>query len=175
MQKIRFIESNLEYDVNLALQSGRVVCIFQNKDNATIAPLSEGFVEINEHNGIVQGSFEKFKYIYKAESDGLTFILTDNENDIYVEPKPISESELHIPTEDEIAEQEKLQKISELTGQINNLKKQLEDMDYIFIKSYEATLVGESIDEYDFKVIHQERQLLRNQINDLQEELNNLV
>lgn len=36
---------------------------------------------------------------------------------------------------------------------------------------YEASLVGKTIDEYNFEALHTERQLLREQINQLEIEL----
>lgn len=168
MQKIRFIESNLEYMVSLKMELGRIVCTFSSIDDAESAPLSEGFIEINEHNGVVQGDFKDYKYVYKEELDGITFILTTNENDIYVEPvKP----EPYVPTEEEIAEQERQRKIAEINSQIGVLKSQLSDRDYIFVKCYEASLVGQTVDEYDFETLHNERQSIRKQINELETEL----
>lgn len=168
MQKIRFIESDLEYMVSLKMELGRIVCTFSSVNDAESAPLSEGFVEINEHNGIVQGNFEDYKYVYKEELDGITFILTTNENDIYVEPvKP----EPYVPTEEEIAEQERQRKITEINSQISALKSQLSDTDYIFVKCYESSLVGETVDEYDFETLHNERQSIRKHINELETEL----
>lgn len=84
MQKIRFVESDSEYNVYLEIQLHRIICTFCNDDDATNAPLLEGFFEINEHNGVIQSDFTKYKYIYKKESS-TTFILTNDENDIYIE------------------------------------------------------------------------------------------
>lgn len=181
MQKIKFIESNLEYQVSLSLQNGRVVCSFNSKEDYTNAPLSEGFVEINEHNGIIQSNFEKYKYVYKEDSDNLTFILTDNEEDVWIDQGNESALdsdtilETYEQTEEEIAEREKQQEISSLRNQINTLKSKLAETDYIFIKCYEASLVGENIEEYDFTSLHEERQNIRNQVNTLEEELNELL
>lgn len=168
MQKIRFIKSNSEYIVSLKMSLGRIMCVFSSLDDAQSAPLSEGFIEINEHNGVIQGNYEDYKYIYKEESDGVTFILTTDKNDIYVEP---IEPEPYVPTEEEIAEQERQRRIIEISNQIDTLKSQLSDTDYIFVKCYEASLVGESVQEYDFEVLHQERQYIREQINELETEL----
>ena len=88
MQKIRFVKSNLEYNVSLKSNVNRIVCTFENESDAKNAPISEGFVEINEHNGVVQGSYEQYKYIYKKESNGVTVILTTDEDDVFVEVKP---------------------------------------------------------------------------------------
>lgn len=232
MQKIKFVKSNLEYNVSLKSNANRIVCTFENESSAKNAPISEGFVEINEHNGVVQGNYEQYKYIYKEESDGVTVVLTTDENDVFVEVKPsvtfsasvggtidgetvqtvdtyeklviptpvanenyefvewspsiptegdISESVLfiakfeHVPTEEEIAEREKQQQISDINEQINTLKSKLSDTDYIFVKCYEASLVGEIVEEYDFDALHSERQSLREQINALEAELNDLM
>ena len=171
MKKIRFVKSNLEYMVSLKMELGRIVCTFSSINDAESAPLSEGFVEINEHNGIVQGNFEDYKYVYKEELDGITFILTTNENDIYVEPVA---PEPYVPTEEEIAEQERQRKIVEINSQISALKSQLSDTDYIFVKCYEASLVGQTVAEYDFETLHNERQSIRNQINVLEKELSEI-
>lgn len=55
--------------------------------------------------------------------------------------------------------------------EIDRLKKVLSDSDYIVIKSYEATMIGEPV-EYDMGEIHVSRQELRNKINELEELLN---
>lgn len=88
MQKIRFVKSNLEYNVSLKSNVNRIVCTFENESDAKNAPISEGFVEINEHNGVVQGHYEQYKYIYNKESDGVTVTLTTDKNDAFVEVKP---------------------------------------------------------------------------------------
>ena len=87
MQKIKFLESNLIYNVNLSFQDDRLICSFENKLNADAAPLGEGFVELNEHNDFVQSEYLSYKYVYR-KMDDLTYILTTEENDIYVEPDP---------------------------------------------------------------------------------------
>ena len=181
MQKIKFIESELEYNVSLKLQSGRISCTFENLDDMVSAPISEGFVEINEHNGFVQSDYSNYKYVYKEDREIFTYILTTDDTDVYVEPEPVVDPdpvvdpEPYEPTEEEIAEQEKQQKISELNSQIASLKDEWSSTDYIFIKSYEASLIGENIDQYDYDKLHTERQSLREQINALEEELGTLM
>ena len=55
--------------------------------------------------------------------------------------------------------------------EIDRLKKELSDSDYIVIKSYEATMIGQSV-EYNMDEIHISRQKLRDKINELEELLN---
>lgn len=181
MAKIKFVESNTEFSAKLKYVNNRVICEFENVDEAESAPISEGFVELNEHNNVVQGDFSEYKYIYKKESDTI-FMLTCDEDDVYVEPE-ISDQETidtstnastYEPTEEELAEIERNNKIMNINSQISSLKEQLDSTDYIFIKCYEASLVGEEIDEYDLESIHNARQSLREQINSLEAELEDL-
>lgn len=167
MQKIRFINNDLEYNVSLKSVDNRIVCAFNSLEDAKPAPITNGFYEINEHNGMIQGDYTQYKYVYNKVDD-VTFILTTNENDIYVEPV---EPEPYVPTEEEIAEQERQRKIAEINSQISALKSQLSDTDYIFVKCYEASLVGQTVDEYDFESLHKERQTIRDRINELETEL----
>lgn len=174
MSKIKYIESNLEYFVKLKNINNRIICEFYNIEDAESAPLSKGFYELNEHNDIIQADYSDYKYIYKKESD-LVFVLTSDENDIYVEPEdtdmPMAEIVNRELTEEERDERDRKLKISDIKCQIEYLKKQLNDTDYIFIKCYEASLVDEEIEEYDLELIHSNRQNLRKQINDLENEL----
>ena len=54
-----------------------------------------------------------------------------------------------------------------LEKEINRLKKELTDTDYIVIKSYEATMTGLPI-EYNMTDIHASRQAIRDEINNLE-------
>lgn len=58
-----------------------------------------------------------------------------------------------------------------INKEIDRLKKVLSDSDYIVIKSYEATMIGQSV-EYNMGEIHVSRQELRDKINELEELLN---
>ena len=172
MQKIRFINNDLEYNVSLKSVDNRIVCAFNSLEDAKSAPITNGFYEINEDNGMIQGDYTQYKYVYNKVDD-ITFVLTMDKNDVYVEPvtpEPY-EPEPYVPTEEEIAEQERQRKIAEINSQINTLKSQLSDTDYIFVKCYEASLVGQIVDEYDFESLHKERQSIRKQINELETEL----
>lgn len=59
----------------------------------------------------------------------------------------------------------------EVEKEIDRLKKVLSDSDYIVIKSYEATMIGQPV-EYNMGEIHVSRQELRDKINELEELLN---
>lgn len=86
MDLIRFIGSTDIISVNLSISDGRVTI------NSIVLPtdeeLTSGFQVLNEHNGIVQGDYSAYKYIYRKESD--CAILTSDPLDIYVEPKYVT-------------------------------------------------------------------------------------
>lgn len=56
----------------------------------------------------------------------------------------------------------------QISEEINRLKKELNDTDYIIIKSYEANLLSLS-SEYDILKVHADRQAIRDKINDLEQ------
>lgn len=168
-------ENNVKVDLSLDAKN-RAKITFINKndvpDDAEI--LLGGFKEINEHNFIVQSDFSEMIYIYRIYDDGLTYVFTKDENDIYIEPQSDYDSPegstLITLTEEELIEIEKQKQIQNINNQINDLKAQIASTDYQIIKSYEYFLVGiES--EYDINILHQTRQELRNEINNLETQL----
>ena len=114
---------------------------------------------------LMNDGYDKYTTIYKDEGNSVTM---SNDGSVYTEP---SEPEIHVPTEEELAEEEKQKKITELNSKIYSLKEELASTDYIFVKCYEASLVGKAIDEYDFEALHAERQAIREEINKLEEDL----
>lgn len=118
MQKIIFNNDSTKtvYDVTMSFQNKRIYIKFPESDETVDTALfADGFVEVNEHNSFVQADFSGMKYIYRDFGDGLRYILTDVEDDVYVEPPeietPIEPSEPYVPTLDEV----KKSKISELS------------------------------------------------------------
>ena len=85
MDFLRFLNDTNVYEAKVSKCSSRVSVAFEN-NVPSLETLSQGFVVINKHNQKVMGNYEEFKYLYKKESDS-SYILTDDENDIYVEPK----------------------------------------------------------------------------------------
>lgn len=118
MQKIIFNNDSTKkiYDVNMSFQNKRIYIEFPESDDAIDTTLfADGFVEVNEHNSFVQADFGTMKYVYRDFGDGLKYVLTDTEDDVYVElpeiETPIEPSEPYVPTLDEV----KKSKISELS------------------------------------------------------------
>ena len=88
------------YTVNKSIN--RIKIVFNSVDEANSAPMKNGFVELNEHNFVEQADFSNMIYIYRKYDDGITFILTENVNDIYVEPDPQPTPQPYVPTLEEV-------------------------------------------------------------------------
>lgn len=114
------------------------------------------------------GEYEAYTTLFR-EGDGW-YELSDD-GSVYIEPVVPVQPE---PTEEELAEQERQQQISQLTAQIDDLKTRIAASDYKVIKTYEYTLLGEQT-EYDMETVHAERQALRDQINTLETQLADLT
>lgn len=105
MSLIKFIESSNNIEVDLSVDIwGRTKITF--KDDSVIpdeSTLLSGFIELNEHNYIEQSVFSEMNYLYR-KIDDMTYILTKDENDIYIEPEtsPDFTHEEYIPTLDEV-------------------------------------------------------------------------
>ena len=114
------------------------------------------------------GEYEAYTTLFR---EGEGWYELSNDGSIYVAPVAPVQPE---PTEEELAEQERQQQISQMTAQIDGLKAQIAASDYKIIKTYEYTLLGEQT-EYDMEAVHAERQALRDQINVLETQLVDLT
>lgn len=115
------------------------------------------------------GDYSMYRTRYKDTDDSGMYLST---GEVYVEPPaPKPEPE---PTPEEIAEAERQAKIAELCTQIDTLKMQINATDYKIIKSSEYSQVG-SETEYDMQALHEERQAIRDQINELQKQVEALM
>lgn len=92
MSLIKFNNIDKIFDVDLKTYKNgdylRAEMTFNENDIADFNEeiLSNGFVELNEHNHFIQGEHNDKIHLYKKSDDGLTYILTNNEDDVYVEP-----------------------------------------------------------------------------------------
>ena len=105
------------------------------------------------------------RYYYKSKvGKGYLNLKTPITNEKYIqiteqEFNELTKIEKHIPTEEEIAKQEKL-------NRINELKKLLSSTDYQAIKYAEGLITEE-----EYLPIKNQRQAWRNEINELEKEL----
>ena len=110
MSLIKFIESsdNIEADLSVDIL-GRTKITF--KDDSVIpdeSTLLSGFIELNEHNYIEQSDFSDMNYLYR-KIDDMTYILTRDESDNYIESETSPDfthedftHEEYIPTLEEV-------------------------------------------------------------------------
>lgn len=74
-------------------------------------------------------------------------------------------------SQEEIIRNETIKRNNEIQAQINDLKKQLETTDYKIIKASEYNLLGLQC-EYNIQELHTERQAIRDEINQLEQQIN---
>ncbi len=109
-----------------------------------------------------QWDYLEYKTVYKIEENAVIF---SKDGSVYTEP------EKKVITEEEQKEIEKANRIQSINAAILNKKAELEKTDYIYIKRYEAELGNENYDEYDYAELHKKRKELREDINILEKEL----
>lgn len=114
------------------------------------------------------GEYEAYNTLYR-QGDG--WYELSNDGSMYTEVAPVQLEEL---TEEQKAELERQQQAADLRSRIAALKAQISATDYQVIKTYEYSLVGEE-SNYDVKMLHRERQSLRDEINALEEKLAELT
>lgn len=115
------------------------------------------------------GNYSEYTTKYKESDSGGMYLST---GEVYVAPpEPEPEPE---PTPEEIAERERQQKIAELQMQIAEKKAEIQSTDYIYTKETEYGTVEKKLEEYDWSVLHEERQAIRDDINALEAELKEL-
>lgn len=122
----------------------------------------------NEDYPLDNGEYDTYTTLYR-QGDG--WYELSNDGSVYQEVAPVQPYE---PTEEELAEMARQQEISDICSQISNLKAQIADTDYQIIKSYEYSIVGLDAD-YDIDSLHASRQRLRDQINELETQLSELI
>lgn len=118
-------------------------------------------------------SYKKFKTLYRSISENEYQL--SNDGSVYVEPVIPEPEPIPEPTPEEKEEEERRQKIAELQAELASKEQELADTDYIIIKLYEYSLVGETTDEYDINELHEKRQAIRDEINAISEQIAILI
>lgn len=173
MSKAVFLNSpSTVYDADFSQIGANQIRLLFKSDKPCDTVLLSGLRLINEYNGYIQTRREDYNHIYRVYEDNPLMVELCNDGIEYVEPEPvvIPEPEEPVLTEEEIAEQERMNHIQELSMQISNLKEQLTSSDYKIIKEYEYSLVNKESD-YNMSALHEERQTIRDEINRLESEL----
>lgn len=171
MVYIRFLDSQNIMKCDLDINGNVVTLSFP--ENVVVD--TSGFMVYLDKKGeldIGGKEYTGFTTVYRNDSETEKYngYQLSNDGSVYVEKEPEIDLE-PTPTPEEIKENERQNKINSIISQIQSLKNQLAQTDYIFIKSYEASTVGEVLEDYNLQDIHLQRQNLRNEINTLENEL----
>ncbi len=171
---IRFLDSKSIIPCEV-IPSGNVV-ILRFEENVVVDTSGfDVFLDTEGEYNIGGEFYHGFKTIYRNDDSTAKYngYQLSNNGSIYNEE--VNEGTLQQAdpklTEEEKAEIERQKEIAELKSKIAALKAELQETDYIFVKSYEMSLIGETPTEYDFESLHTERQGIRDEINRLEEEL----
>lgn len=177
MEKIKFLldESENIYNTKILSVSKSVIKITFTNNIPTDDILLNGFYIINENNNKnMSGDYYNLYNTLYRKIDDNTFMLS-NDGSVYTEPIPIVDGITTEVTEEEKAELERQNQIYNIQYEISTLKSKLAESDYIIIKCQEYILAGKELpDEYDIARFSEERDVIREQINTLEEELNKI-
>ena len=83
-------------------------------------------------NDVAVGHYEDYTTVYLIKDE--TTIQYSNDGSIYVEPEPIPIPEPYVPTEEELAEIERQNKIAQINSQIGVIDAEFSKLDYVGIK-----------------------------------------
>ena len=115
-----------------------------DKQIGMIKPISDNVIEVIGlpqttsgftfylDNDVAVGNYENFTTVYLVKDE--TTIQYSNDGSVYVEPEPIPIPEPYIPTEEELAEIERQNKIAQINSQIGVIDAEFANLDYIGIK-----------------------------------------
>lgn len=170
MVYVKFLDSKALVPCEV-IPNGNIVTL---KFKDAIIVDKSGFQVFLDQNGeyCISGSYyHGYNTVYRNDEETALYngYQLSCDGSVWTEPVTEEDSEPEL-TDEELAEIERQNKISDIGAQISSLKAQISDTDYQIIKTYEYSLVGlES--EYDIASLHQERQQLRDKINELSEQL----
>ena len=115
-----------------------------DKQIGMIKPVSDNVIEVIGlpqttsgftfylNNDVAVGHYENFTTVYLVKDE--TTIQYSNDGSVYVEPEPIPIPEPYVPTEEELAEIERQNKIAQINSQIGVIDAEFANLDYVGIK-----------------------------------------
>lgn len=175
MDKISFLFDDTVVNATVLKVSDTVIKIIFSETMPDESVLLSGFNILNENNNRNMSGdyYHGYSTVYKSVDDNT--VLLSNDGSIYVEPTSGAYNTTIELTDEEKAELERQNKIHNIQSEINALKSQLAESDYIVIKCQEYALAGKELpDEYDITKFSEERDAIRAQINALEERLNTI-
>ena len=177
MDKINFLFDDTVVLATVSKISENVIKFTCSETLPEESVLLSGFNIINEHNNknMSGNYYHGYTTIYKSIDDKI--VLLSNDGSVYDDSSTpsVSENTTVELTEEEKIELERQNKIYSIQSEINDLKSQLAETDYIVIKCQEYELAGKDLpDEYDIIKFSKERDSIRKQINELEKELSEI-
>ena len=177
MDKINFLFDDTVVLATVSKISENVIKFTCSETLPEESVLLSGFNILNEHNNknMSGNYYHDYNTIYKNIDDKI--VLLSNNGSVYDDSSTpsVSENTTVELTEEEKIELERQNKIYSIQSEINDLKSQLAETDYIVIKCQEYELAGKDLpDEYDIVKFSEERDSIREQINVLEKELSEL-
>lgn len=162
--KIKYENLKSEYEAEVKIISDHVIQLI-----GELPSTGSGF-KVYRNDGLMLGNYSGFTTVYKSIEGGYQY---SDDKSVYVEPV-VPEVIIVEPTPEETAEQERQQKIANITTKIQSLKATLKSLDYKNDKYLEQKELGLPLD-YTIQEIYGEKQPLRDQINELEIALNALI
>ena len=98
-------------------------------------------------NDVAVGHYENYTTVYLVKDE--TTIQYSNDGSIYVEPEPTPIPEPYVPTEEELAEIERQNKIAQINSQIGVIDAEFSKLDYVASK---IATDRATIEEYTDKI-----------------------
>lgn len=152
---LKYLNEENTYEINFKKISKNIVEII---GDFPIQDLGFTLSRVNQNDN---WDYSSFTTIYRELDEGAQF---SNDGSIYVEPV------IPIPTDEELAEMEERERISNINNEISELKAKLDASDYKIIKCFECSMVGLEM-PYDVEQLHEQRQAIRDIINEKENEL----
>lgn len=175
MAYIRFLNSKKLIPCKVIPGGKHVVSLSFSKKTKVNTSGFDLFLDPDGKINIGGNTYHEFRTVYRnddmtAEFHG--YQLSDDGSVYFAAGKdPETSAE---PTEEMLTEQERQQRISAINREIDDKKKRLSETDYIIVKQCEYALAGKDCKGYDLERVHCQRQTLRDEINDLRQELKSL-
>lgn len=161
MAYIKFKDIKTVKEAIVKKQGDNIIRIEEETPNTSGFKL---YLDKEKKSPLDKGEYEAFTTLYRQ---GEGWYELSNDGSVYQEPEEPEEVE---PTEEEREAAERQTEQDEVRAQILLLKNQLESSDYKIIKAYEYSVLGKQI-EYDLEELHEQRQALRDAINEREAEL----
>lgn len=165
--RIKYLNLKTEYEAEFKIVSEHVVQL-----TGKLPTTGSGF-KVYRNDGRLIGTYATFTTVHKVLEDGYQY---SDDGSIHIEPEvpEVLEEVTVEPTAEELAEQERQQRIVDLNTHIASLNEKLKDLGIkndIYDEQKELGITS----EYTIEEIYSEKQPIRDQIDKLETELKALI